>query len=186
MCHLISIKVKPWNLLTIISASTIYVSTLSDHNVLQEDATALFAWSMDSDMDFNTKKSVHLPFKRKWDTTYTTSNACIPHTDSHKDLGLILPEDLSWDRHYKTIIAVLTKCWGYYIVYYFPAIQLLRWLVCMCHWSDHNYFIVPNMASTFDERHKSTEQVLHRFLQNLTDKTSSWRTCLNYMNDYLP
>jgi len=40
------------------------------------------------------------------------SDTCIPHTDSHKDLGLILSEDLSWDKRYKIITAHAYKvCW---------------------------------------------------------------------------
>ena len=33
---------------------------LSDHIALQEDITALFTWSRDSDMNFNLKKFIHL------------------------------------------------------------------------------------------------------------------------------
>jgi len=81
-----------------------HISTVSDHNTLQEDITALFTWSRNSDLNFNLSKFVHL-FKCKLDTTYTMSDTCIPRTDSHKDLGLILSEDLSWDKHYKIITA---------------------------------------------------------------------------------
>ena len=37
------------------------------------------------------------------------SNSIIPHVDSHKDLGLMLPEDLSWNKHYKDITARVYK-----------------------------------------------------------------------------
>ena len=55
-----------------------HISTLSDHNALQEDITAVFTWSRDSDLDFNLKKFIHLSFKSKLDTTYTISDICIP------------------------------------------------------------------------------------------------------------
>jgi len=32
------------------------------------------------------------------------SDSIIPHVDSHKDLGVILPEDLSWEKHHNAII----------------------------------------------------------------------------------
>ena len=32
------------------------------------------------------------------------SDSIIRHVDSHKDLGVILSEDLSWEKHHKTII----------------------------------------------------------------------------------
>ena len=90
----------------------LHISTLSDYCALQEDITALFTWSRDSDLDFNLKKFVHLSFKSKLDTTYTISDTRIPHSDSHKDLGLILSEDLRWDKHYKAITARAYKVLG--------------------------------------------------------------------------
>ena len=90
----------------------LHISTLSDYSALQEDISALFTWSRDSDLDFNLKKFVHLSFKSKLDTTYTISDTRIPHSDSHKDLGLILSEDLRWDKHYKAITARAYKVLG--------------------------------------------------------------------------
>jgi len=39
-------------------------------------------------------------------------DTCIPHTNSHKDLELILSEDLSWDKHYKIVTAHTYKVLG--------------------------------------------------------------------------
>jgi len=50
-------------------------------------------------MNFNLEKFVHLSFKRKLEITYTISDMTIPHNNSPKDLGLILSENLSWDKH---------------------------------------------------------------------------------------
>ena len=44
--------------------------------------------------------------------TYNMSDTCIPHMDSHKDLGIILSEDLSWGKHYKSITARAYKVLG--------------------------------------------------------------------------
>ena len=63
-------------------------------------------------MDFNFKKFIHLSFKSKLDTIYTISDTCIPHSDSHKDLGITLSVDLSWNKHYKTITARAYKVLG--------------------------------------------------------------------------
>ena len=99
-----------------------------------------------SDMDFNIKKSVHLSFKCKLLILCPIiySNACIPHTTSHKDLSFIISKEETPCT--KPLLFVLTKCRGYYVIHYFLAIQLLRRLVCMYHWSNHSYFS-PNMVS---------------------------------------
>ena len=52
-----------------------HISTLSDHIALQEDITALFTWSRNSDLDFNLKKFDHLSFKFKLDTRHTSYTA---------------------------------------------------------------------------------------------------------------
>ena len=102
--------------------SVFFTSTLSDHIALQEDITAIFTWSLDSDMDFNFKKFIHLSFKSKLDTIYTISDTPIPRSDSHKDLGIILSVDLSWDKHYKTITSRAYKLLG-----------LIRRTLSSCH-----------------------------------------------------
>ena len=89
-----------------------HISSISDQNILQEDIDALFTWSRDSDLNFNLKKFVHISFKSKFNTTYNMSDTCIPHMDSHKDLGIILSEDLSWGKHYKSITARAYKVLG--------------------------------------------------------------------------
>ena len=73
-------------------------------------------------MDFNFKKFIHLSFKSKLDTIYTISDTRIPRSDSHKDLGIILSVDLSWDKHYKTITSRAYKLLG-----------LIRRTLSSCH-----------------------------------------------------
>ena len=62
-------------------------------------------------MDFNFKKFIYLSFKSKLDTIYTISDTFIPRSDSHKDLGISLSVDLSWNKH-KTITACAYKMLG--------------------------------------------------------------------------
>ena len=108
----------------------ILVATLSDYSALQEDVTALFTWSRDSILDFNLKTLVHLSFKCETlahciPGSYTIANylththiLCIPQYDSHKDLGLILSEDVYWDKHYKPITACAYKMLGLILLHY--------------------------------------------------------------------
>ena len=60
----------------------LHVHTASDYNALQEDITALFTRSRESDLDFNLDKFVHLSFKCKLETTYTASDTAMPHNNS--------------------------------------------------------------------------------------------------------
>jgi len=72
-----------------------HICAHTNSNILQENVSALFTWSKDTDLNFNLKKFVHLSFKRKLETTYTISDITIPRSDSHKDLGLVLSDNLS-------------------------------------------------------------------------------------------
>jgi len=40
------------------------------------------------------------------------SDSIIPHVDSHKDLGVMLSEDLSWEKHHNAIIACAYRTLG--------------------------------------------------------------------------
>ena len=80
--------------------------------LLLEHITALLTWARDSDLDFSFNKFVHLSFKCKLDTTYTISDTCIPHSDSHKELELIVSENLCWHKLYKAITAHAYKVLG--------------------------------------------------------------------------
>ena len=53
---------------------------------------------------------------------YTISDTCIPRSDSHKDLGITLSVDLSWNKHHKTITACAYKVLG-----------LIRRIFSSCH-----------------------------------------------------
>ena len=84
----------------------------SDQTALQEDINALTTWSSASHLKFNLNKSVHLAFKSKISTSYTMFDTSISHIDCHKDLGLVLSEDLSWSKHYNFITARAYKVLG--------------------------------------------------------------------------
>ena len=83
----------------------VHMITELDQIALQEDVNALITWSSTTDMNFNLKKTVHLSFKCKAATSYYMFDTVISHQDSHKDLGIIISEDLSWNIHYSFIIA---------------------------------------------------------------------------------
>jgi len=75
-------------------------NTLHDH-----DINGLSDWSNTCELNFNLNKTVDLSFKSKIVTSYKLFETSISHSDSHKDLGLMVSEYLSWDKHYSFIIA---------------------------------------------------------------------------------
>jgi len=79
--------------------------TLNLSQIRMQCIKALFVWLQDNDLNFNIKKSIHLSFKQKFLTTYSLFHSIVPHVDSHRDLGIALSEDLSWEKHHDTIIA---------------------------------------------------------------------------------
>ena len=82
-----------------------HILDYSDQDAFQDDINALAAWSNTSQLKFNLTKSVHLSFKYKFATSYHMFDSPISHTNSHKDLGLMMSEDLKWDKHYSHITA---------------------------------------------------------------------------------
>ena len=127
----------------------LHINTLSDHIALQEDITAVFTWLQ----DFNFKKFIRLSFKSKLDTIYTISDTCIPHSDSHKDLGITLSVDLSWNKHYKTITARAYKVLGLIrrtFSSYHSTTTMTRLYVSLVR-SHAIILLHTDMASTLDE-----------------------------------
>ena len=86
-----------------------HITDYPDQIDLQENIDALTAWSITSNFKFNLNKSVRLSFKCKTVISYTMFDNTILHIDSHKDLGLVLSEELS---HYTFIIARAYKILG--------------------------------------------------------------------------
>ena len=158
----------------------LHICTSSDFNALQQDITVLPTWSRESNLDFNLSKFVHLSFKHKLETTYTNSDTVIPHNNSCKDLGLILSDNLSWEKHCKMISAHSYKVLGL-IHYTVSPAHSTATLVTMC-------------ISMVQSQLLYYTQIWHMHLMNdilipeqiwccatkylLNDYTSSYKTCL--------
>ena len=83
------------------------------------------------------------------------SDTPIPHADYHKDFGLILSEDLSWNRHYKFIISHTYKTLGL-IRCTFTSNQspaTLAKLYTSLVIKVPTTLLYPAMATKFDQRH---------------------------------
>ena len=81
------------------------ISDLADSTKLQDDIDSLNHWSEKWSLLFNNTKVVQISFKSHLPTSYTIGTSSITKVESHKDLGITLSSNLSWDAHYDHIIA---------------------------------------------------------------------------------
>ena len=65
-----------------------------------------------STLKFNTSKSVHLHFKPKITTTFRLLDVPVVTNATHKDLGIILSVNLSWNYHNKHITSKAYRILG--------------------------------------------------------------------------
>ena len=81
------------------------ISDPADTIQLQDDINSLSHWSEQWSLLFNPTKIVQISFKPNLQTSYTIGTSLITKVESHKDLGIILSSNLTWDAHYNHIIA---------------------------------------------------------------------------------
>ena len=82
--------------------------------MLQNDLNSVVSWSKAWGLNFNPSKSIviHLSFKLQINSTYHILGSPITSQLLHKDLGVIISSNLSWDNHYKYIIPKSYKMLG--------------------------------------------------------------------------
>ena len=91
------------------------VSSTSDCYSLQNDLQQLSKWSQDWNMFFNDNKCVLLRFSPKPTHStfhYTINNSTISIQEHHRDLGVIMSNNFTWNAHYIFISAQAYKILG--------------------------------------------------------------------------
>ena len=89
-----------------------HIKTPPGEQLLQLDIYNLFSWSTSSNLHFNSSKSCHLSFNRKFPTSYTISGNIIITKQSHKNLGVTLSDNLEWKTHHDIILSKAYKTLG--------------------------------------------------------------------------
>ena len=77
-----------------------HIRTPPGKQPLQHDLDNLLSWSTSSNLHFNSSKSCHLSFDRKFLTSYTISGSIIITKQSRKDLGVTLSDNPKWKTHH--------------------------------------------------------------------------------------
>ena len=80
----------------------------NDMDLLQSDINCLFNWSSTTHLSFHPSKSCHLSFNQKFPTSYTINGTTINSLPVHKDLGVLISNNLEWSPHQDF---VLTKAY---------------------------------------------------------------------------
>ena len=89
-----------------------FIKSYSDHQLLQQDLNSLHNWSTRSNLSFKLSKSVHVSFNPNTPTTYSINNSMIHSNSYHKDLGIVVSDDLQWHLHHKYILDKSYKMLG--------------------------------------------------------------------------
>jgi hypothetical protein len=91
------------------------ITSMEDHETIQNDLRTLQKWADDWKMKFNVSKCAVMTITKKKKPSlcnYTMKNETIPRVDEHDYLGIRIADDLSWNKHCNNIINKSSKTLG--------------------------------------------------------------------------
>ena len=97
-----------------------YIKSPDDEQSFQNDLQNLASWGATSHLSFNPSKSIHMSFNQNIPTSYNIRGNPINTTHSHRDLGVIISDNLNWNIHHDAILAKAYRTLG--LVRFFPVL----------------------------------------------------------------
>ena len=104
------------------------IKQLSNYQLLQQDLDQIHIWTISLMVIYYSAltSAFRISFNNKTPTTYSIDSTILPQLHTHRDLGLILSDDLYWRNHYEhTSIYITSKAYKY--------VGLLRRAFSSCH-----------------------------------------------------
>ena len=94
-----------------------HINSTSDSNLLQNDLNTLADWCSRWKLSFNSSKCkllrVFPPNRTLSSHTYIINNHDIDNTPQHRDLGILLSNDILWEHNYADIISKAYKTFNF-------------------------------------------------------------------------
>ena len=75
----------------------------------------LASWSVISHLSFNPSKSTHVSFNQNISTSYNIRGNPINTTHNHKNLRVIISDDLNWNIHHDAILSKAYRILGLFL-----------------------------------------------------------------------
>lgn len=142
----------------------------ADRKLFQKDINAIFVWSMVNNLRLQSTKCCVLHLFPSWNQnfTYTLGDDQLDSPTEHKDLGVVVDENLDFEAHRKQVVksanrtaGVIRRCFQLSSVCFrrkmFQSLILPKLLYCSCVWAPQG-----KQATT------SIEKVLRSFSRSVT------------------
>ena len=163
------------------------IESISDQQLLQHDLNLLFNWSFMSNLSFNPSKGIHVSFNQTISTWYNISGNPINTTHSHKDLGVIVSDNLNWNIHYDAILSKAYRTLGLIRRSFSSTIPIsvkVKLYSYIHHSLDLEYYVYcsPVWRPYLIKDIKKLEQLQHRATKYiLSDYISDYKNRLIYL-----
>ena len=160
-----------------------HIKSYSDQQLLQQDLNSLFNWSTKSNLSFKPSKSVHVSYNSKI-STYLINDSMINLKSHHKDLGIVVSDDLQWHLHHNYILDKSYKILGMIRRTFGKSnsvttkaklyTSLIRSQLAYCSiiW---RLYLIQDIIKLESIQHRAT-----KFIMN--DYTSDYNSCLLHLN----